>query len=70
MNNMVAYNKMSAATTTKKFQKKKKQKIPEANRLATINNHPIENSRDLNSDSLQSLSFITYHFSSKNSVIN
>ena len=36
MNNMVAYNKMSAATTTKKFQKKKKQKIPEANRLATI----------------------------------
>ena len=40
MNNMVAYNKMSAATTTKKFKKKKKQKIPEANRLA-INNHPI-----------------------------
>ena len=37
---MVAYNKMSAATTTKKFQKKK-QKITEANRLATINNHPI-----------------------------
>ena len=41
MNNMVAYNKMSAATTTKRFKKKKKQKIPEANRLATINNHPI-----------------------------
>ena len=42
MNNMVAYNKMSAATTTKKFQKKKEAKNTRGlNRLATINNHPI-----------------------------